>query len=126
MENNALTDILKQLQDKLSDMLNCKSEIRSTENDALLYGKFPIDNSKYTVVIHLAPENFVPVTAAQGKIDVREDTKATMPSLKFQVMSASKGNCSAEENDSIRTKFINEVSAIYKNSKYGSRGNSIQ
>ena len=51
MENNALTDILKQLQDKLSDMLNCKSEIRSTENDALLYGKFPIDNNKYTVVI---------------------------------------------------------------------------
>lgn len=119
-ENKILTDILFQLQGKLSDMLNCKSEMRSTENDALLYGKFPIDDKRYTVVIHVAPENYVPLTAAGAKILSGEDyvQKGMMPSLKMPMMAGNKGNCSSVENESIKNKFLTEVNEVYKNSKY--------
>jgi hypothetical protein len=119
-ENKILTDILFQLQGKLSDMLNCKSEMRSTENDALLYGKFPIDDKRYTVVIHVAPENYVPLTSAGAKVLSGEDyvQKGMMPSLKMPMLSATKGICSPVENEAIKNKFITEVNEVYKNSKY--------
>src|ERR1017187_8299853 len=107
-ENKILTEILKLLQNQLEQIQNCKSEIRYTENDALLYGKFPIESKKFTVVIHIAPENYVPVTNANAKIESGEDyiQKAVMPSLKLQVSSADKGNCLASENESIRCRFL--------------------
>jgi len=128
MENKILADILFQLQAKLSEMLNCKSETRSNENDALLYGKFPLDDKRYTIVIHVASENYVPLTTAGAKIQSGEDyiQKGIMPSLKIPMLSANKGNCSAVENEAIRNEFITEINEVYKNSKYSNSNNLKQ
>lgn len=119
-ENKILKEILVQLQNDLSNMLKCKSEVKSGKNDALLFGKFALDDKKYTVVIHLAPENFVEVTSAGGKVEAGGDyfQKGILPSLKLPMLSADRGNCSSEENEAIKNKFINEVNEAYKNSKY--------
>lgn len=119
-ENKILKDILNQLQDQISNMLNCKSEIKSSENDAILFGKFPLDNKRYTIVIHVAPENYIAVSSANGRVSTGRDyiQKGIMPSLKLPMLSAERGTCSPEENEAIKNKFINEVNEAYKNSKY--------
>lgn len=111
--NNIFNDILNRLQESLKEF-NCKSEIKVSDKEALLYGKFKQYMEKYTIVIHIKEEDYTPVTAGSGKIKAREEEtrKLAIPNLNSQVFTSQRSNCSQEEQMALKNKFIEEANEI--------------
>jgi virulence-associated protein VagC len=111
--NRIFDEMLRKLQECLKEF-NCKSEIRVSEQDAILFGKFHDDDERYRIVIHLKEENYVPVTMSANKVEIkREDTKRViMPSLNLEYFKADTSNCSEKEQFNIKAKFEKEADEI--------------
>ncbi|HEX5553854.1 MAG TPA: hypothetical protein VFX43_11460 [Chitinophagaceae bacterium] len=115
MENssNLFDDILKKLQESLREF-NCKSEIKVSDKEAMLYGKFKQYMEKYNIVIHITQEGYTPVTAGSGKIKakVEEYQRISMPNLNTQSFTAQRANCSQEQQLELKNKFMREAVEI--------------
>ena len=111
--NRIFDEMLRKLQECLNEF-NCKSEIRVSEQDAILFGKFRDDDEKYRIVIHLKEENYVPVTMSANKVEIkREDSeRVIMPSLNLEYSRADSSNCSEKEQFDIKAKFEKEANEI--------------
>ena len=113
--NKVFNEILSKLQEALNEF-KCKSEIKSSENEALLYGKFSHYMERYSIVIHIKEQDYTPSTIGGGRIEAKEiDTrKITMPSLSAQSFKAQQSNCSQEEQQALKNKFISKADEIAK------------
>ncbi|MBF9254996.1 hypothetical protein I2I11_16955 [Pontibacter sp. 172403-2] len=115
MENSShfFKDLLNNLQGCLKEF-NCASDIKISEQDAILYGKISHDGERYTIVVHLKEENYIPRTSGVGKSIMPEDTaqKIRMPNLDVQTSQAGKSHCSEDEQVEIKNKFIEDANDI--------------
>jgi hypothetical protein len=115
MENSIqlFNEILGKLQETLNEY-KCKSEIKLSDKEAILYGKLASYMEKFTVVIHIKEQHYIPVAKSSGKIDFKhEDTqKFIMPTLEPRILKSQKSNCSQEEQTAIKNKFIAEANVI--------------
>jgi hypothetical protein len=111
--NKIFNDMLSKLQECLNEF-KCKSEIRLSDQEAILYGKFAHSMERYTVVIHIKEENYIPVAIGAGKIKAKEDDtkKIIFPNLNLQFFKADKSNCSQEEQIALKNNFIENANEI--------------
>jgi hypothetical protein len=115
MENHKriFEELLRKLENCLEEF-NCKSEIRVSEQDAILFGKFSNDDERYRIVIHVKEESYTPVTIGARKIEVKKEEHkiAIMPSLTLEQYKATDANCSENDQLAIKAKFEKEASEI--------------
>lgn len=113
--NRIFDEILRKVEECLKEF-NCKSEIRVSEQDAILFGKFSNDDERYRIVIHLKEENYTPVTLSASKVEIKkEDIKmAIMPSLNLEHFKATEAHCSEHDQLALKAKFEKEASEIGK------------
>jgi hypothetical protein len=116
MENS--NQVFNALLDRIQEVLNqfnCKSEVKVSGQDALLYGKFTQHLEKYTVVVHVKEADYTPVTAACGKVERHESANIqVMPSLTFSQHKSLQSNCSEKEQLHLRENFLTEAAEIGK------------
>jgi len=112
MENSSdfFKDLLSNLQGCLKEF-NCASEIKTSEQEAILYGKISHAAERYTIVVHLKEENYTPATSGMGKLRFPDDAaqKIRMPNLDVQTSQAAKSHCSEEEQVEIKNKFMDDA-----------------
>lgn len=117
MENSEkkIQDLLHKFQEDLNG-LNCKSEIRFSDKEAILYGKFSLDREKHTIVVHIKEEGYVPLTSGAKKIETKFDEvkKSIMPSLEFQYHKSPIANCNQDEQITLKNTFIDDANKIGK------------
>jgi len=108
--------ILHKLQECLNEF-KCKSEIKISEKEAILYGKFSVDSrEKHTIVIHVKEEGYVPLTDRARKVETKFDgvKKSIMPSLEFQSHKSPNSNCNQDEQITLKKAFIADADEIGK------------
>lgn len=115
-KSNQLFNELLQKIEALLAAYNCKTESRVNEQDALLYGKFSQFMEKYTVVVHLKEERYVPVTVGAGPVQKAEEPASArwMPSLENAVFHAPVGHCNEQEQLKIKEQFMEDANHIGK------------
>ena len=106
--NKIAEEVVKKLESCLKE-LKIKSETKSTADEAIIYGKFPLDKSKYRIVIHLQKEDFKPMTADFNEFvpDKKEkEDCAQTPNLNFQSSHSSFRKYSEEEGLKVKKEFL--------------------
>lgn len=113
--NDLFEEMLNKIQNLL-DEYKCKSEIKISEKNAILYGKFSYNMDRFNIVVHVNDESFVPKTLDAGLIENKIETREniSIPSLEFKFFKAVKSNCSVSEQTAIKEKFIAEAEKIGK------------
>jgi hypothetical protein len=115
MENSKRNyqDILQKLQESLNEF-KCKSEIKISDKEAILYGKFSLESEKHTIVIHLKEEGYVPLTGSAKKVETKFESvkKSVMPSLEYQYNKSPISYSNQDEQIVIKNTFIDDANEI--------------
>jgi hypothetical protein len=117
MENSSKVyrEVLAKIQQCLNEY-KCKSEIKISEKEASLYGKFIREKEKHTIVVHLKEEGYILKSSGSGKVEAKdfEKEKHIMPSLDMPFFRAQNSKLSFEDQVAIKNKFLEEAGEIGK------------